>query len=142
MKCNYYSQGCQGGFAFEIARFAKENSLISTSDWNNIKQDVNSSEQCQHAASVSQKTAITIKNYQFILGSYPPRFNKIPNPFVFSRKIKSKCDYPENEKIIMYEILNNGPIVLNLMIINDLFRYTDGVYVPTAGSEYMDIKLR
>lgn len=140
VSCNYYSQGCDGGFGFEIARFAKENGLISVSDWDKINKTTSANERCHAAYLNSKKEGVTIKKYDFILGSYPPTNNKIPNPNNSTQS--SYCDLPKNERLIMEEIAKNGPIVVNLFTTSDFYRYKYGVYVPMFGSKLMDVKLR
>jgi hypothetical protein len=49
LKCNYYSQGCDGGFSLEIARFAKENKLVSANDWEQILRNEIDNDSCYNA---------------------------------------------------------------------------------------------
>lgn len=49
LKCNYYSQGCDGGFGHEIARFAMENQLVSDTVWSQVMRASTTSDQCYKA---------------------------------------------------------------------------------------------
>jgi hypothetical protein len=90
LKCNYYSQGCDGGFGLEIARFSKENKLVSETNWNQILRNQNDNTTCYRANQISKiicqilltkkaQQGVSARFYEMVLGSYPPKTNRIPN---------------------------------------------------------------
>lgn len=58
LKCNFYSQGCAGGFSFQIARYSMENQLVSGSTWERISANHKDSDRCHVANRRGAQNAI------------------------------------------------------------------------------------
>lgn len=41
----------------------------------------------------------------------------------------------------MREIYENGPVVLNLLSVGDLYSYESGVYFPAFDEQYLEVEL-
>lgn len=151
--CSYYSQGCEGGFSLEVARFSAENQLVSEATWASLLDSEDDASRCRAANSKSTarcgsnpgKVGVGATEYGMVLGSYPPTSNKIPNPdpalATAADGGRSLCDLAQNEERIMDEIFRNGPVAFNFFAAPDLYLYRSGVYSPTSPQSSLDVKL-
>lgn len=51
-----------------------------------------------------------------------------------------KCDLPKNEEAMMKEIFKNGPIIVNLQAVEDLYDYRGGTYIPYEDTQSLAIE--
>ena len=101
VECSYYNQGCEGGYSFLLGRFGEENVFINKS----CNFQKNAQEICSYICPNGQGI-FKIKDYWYIGGSY------------------GEC----NERKIMQEIMNNGPVVLSFEPDYIFMLYKKGIY--------------
>ena len=109
VNCNFYNQGCDGGYPFLVEKYANEYELVEESCLPYYGYNGQCSESCD--VSELEKTYY-VKDYKFIGGSYGK----------------------SNERDMMVEIMNNGPIVASFEPTYDFMYYQSGIYhsVPAA----------
>jgi hypothetical protein len=52
--CSYFSQGCAGGFSFELGRYAKKHQLVSVEDWESFSENMSVEEKCSNFSDKSK----------------------------------------------------------------------------------------
>jgi cathepsin C len=108
--CNYYNQGCDGGYPFLVEKFFTENYLVSENDYPYTAK----TGRCQNVNLDNAEQLYQIKNYRYIGGAYGL----------------------SNEQDIMEEIYNNGPVILNFEPEYDFMSYGGGVYHSTDAADW------
>ncbi|EAS02078.2 papain family cysteine protease (macronuclear) [Tetrahymena thermophila SB210] len=111
LDCSFYSQGCDGGYPFELGRFGKDYFMLPD---NNTKFQ-NEVKECQ------------IKNLEK-LDEY---FKVTDYGFVGQQYGKG------NEREMMLEIMKNGPIVANFKTSADFVYYKSGVYHSVEAADWI-----
>lgn len=86
LDCNYYNQGCDGGYPFLVEKFSNEFEIVPETCHPYTALNGKCSDSCD--VSLLEKI-YKVKNYKFIGGAYGK----------------------SNEREMMLEIKNNGPIV-------------------------------
>ena len=111
--CNYYSQGCNGGYSMEVMRFIFENYALPL----HCKQSYN--KRCVQYCSENEfetLKVVKLKSYGYVGGFY----NAV------------------SEEDIKFEIFKNGPVVMSLQSPLDLGFYLKGVYKPIGSTSVQD----
>lgn len=109
INCNFYNQGCDGGYPFLVEKFANEYELVEDS----CMPYHASNGKCEDSCDVSQLAkTYHVGEYRFIGGSYGK----------------------SNEREMMIELKENGPIVVSFEPQYDFMYYDSGIYhsVPAA----------
>ena len=101
LKCNFMSQGCDGGFAYEVYTYLSTHRTKSTACF---QRDSRCGEYCG-------ERGIRVKRWYRING-------------------KSGYN-PKSEENMMREILQRGPITVNFQSMDDLSMYSGGIYIPS-----------
>lgn len=102
--CNYYNQGCDGGYPFLVEKFVAESSVLQEHEY----PYTGHTGKCRRKHGHTKKYKVS--NYRFIGGAYGK----------------------SNEENIMEELMKNGPIVMNFEPSFDFMFYVGGVYHTTV----------
>ncbi|CAD8157027.1 unnamed protein product [Paramecium octaurelia] len=108
--CNYYNQGCDGGYPFLVEKFASEQYLVTEEQYP-YKGDVGT---CKKIDFSQSSKVYGAKNYKYIGGGYGL----------------------SNERDIMLELFNNGPVIMNFEPGQDFMYYSSGIYHSVAQHEW------
>ncbi|KAL4491489.1 hypothetical protein ABPG72_008145 [Tetrahymena utriculariae] len=111
LDCSFYSQGCDGGYPFELGRFGKDYFMLP----DNQTKFQNQVKECQ-------------VNYLEQVEEY---FKVIDYGFVGQQYGKG------NEREMMLEIMKNGPIVANFKTSADFVYYKSGVYHSVEAADWI-----
>ncbi|CAD8121597.1 unnamed protein product [Paramecium sonneborni] len=106
LNCNYFNQGCDGGYPYLVNKFAEEQVLVSEAA--EPYQGFDGS--CNFQKAKSQSKVYKTKNYKYLGGSY----GRV------------------SEQVIMMEIMKNGPVVLSFEPSYDFMYYESGIYHSKA----------
>lgn len=109
INCNFYNQGCDGGYPFLVEKFANEYGLVEESCAPYEEHNGKCNEDC------SSGKRFFVKDYRFVGGSYGK----------------------SNEREMMLEIQKNGPIVVSFEPNYDFMYYTSGVYHSVPAAEWI-----
>lgn len=116
LSCSIYSQACAGGFTTELTRFGHEVGFVM-----NIEQpydDAAEAINCIYDDPATQVDKyVKISEYGLVGGGY------------------GNCD----ERAMMIEIMENGPVTCAMDATTDLYYYEDGIYEPVDISVWMDM---
>lgn len=102
VSCSEYSQGCDGGFAYLISKYAEDFGLVQEQCFPYMGHDA----PCQEKKCVRQFGT----GYHYVGGFY------------------GAC----NEVLMRLELVNNGPIAVGFEVYNDFFNYKSGIYHRTG----------
>lgn len=102
VSCSEYSQGCDGGFAYLISKYAEDFGLVQEPCFPYKGQDA----PCQEKKCVRQFGT----GYHYVGGFY------------------GAC----NEVLMRLELVNNGPIAVGFEVYNDFVNYKSGIYHHTG----------
>lgn len=102
VSCSEYSQGCNGGFAYLISKYAEDFGLVQEPCFPYKGQDA----PCQEKKCVRQFGT----RYHYVGGFY------------------GAC----NEVLMRLELVNNGPIAVGFEVYNDFVNYKSGIYHHTG----------
>lgn len=102
VSCSEYSQGCNGGFAYLISKYAEDFGLVQEPCFPYKGQDA----PCQEKKCVRQFGT----GYHYVGGFY------------------GAC----NEVLMRLELVNNGPIAVGFEVYNDFVNYKSGIYHHTG----------
>lgn len=105
INCNYYNQGCDGGYPFLVGKFGHEFNLIEEK----YEIYIGRNGKCLHSEKNEQNKSgkkWKVGDYYFIGGSYGR----------------------SNERAMMEEIYKNGPIVVSFEPQPDFMVYKKGIY--------------
>ncbi|KAL4442784.1 hypothetical protein ABPG74_010673 [Tetrahymena malaccensis] len=111
LDCSFYSQGCDGGYPFELGRFGKDYFMLP----DNQTKYQNEVKECQ------------VKN----LDQVDEYFKVTDYGFVGQQYGKG------NEREMMLEIMKNGPIVANFKTSADFVYYKSGVYHSVEAADWI-----
>jgi cathepsin C len=112
LKCSYYNQGCDGGYAYLVLKFLNEFELLHEKCF--------SHDSCEKKCSDKnlEKLHFSVSDYKYNGGSY------------------GKC----SEEVILNEVYHNGPIVVSLEPDYSFMFYKSGIY-QSPHSNWMSNKL-
>lgn len=119
LNCNYYAQGCEGGFSLEALRYIKEFGALPERCEEYKAEDQRCSVGCFQEIPKSEQKVTKVTDYYYVGGHY------------------GAC----SEEAMMKEILKNGPVVANIEPTADFSFYKTGVFEPmtqTAWQGYGD----
>jgi len=102
LDCSYHNQGCDGGYPFLVNKFSSQFDLVPEhcSPYKGVKGS------CGQCDTNLLQTTYKASNYGFVGGAYGS----------------------SNERNIMTEIMNNGPVVMSFEPRYDFMYYQSGVY--------------
>ncbi len=118
LKCSVYNQGCDGGYSYLALKFASEVELIPESCEN---KGVNDSYNCHKKCNseILQKRVYKVRDYKYLGGSY------------------GKC----SEKLLMQELMENGPVVVSFEPDYHFMMYRKGIYKSLDDKDWMPHRL-
>ncbi|CAD8136865.1 unnamed protein product [Paramecium octaurelia] len=108
--CNYFNQGCDGGYPFLVEKFASEQYLVTEEQYP-YKGDVGT---CKKIDFSQSSKVYGAKNYKYIGGGYGL----------------------SNERDIMMELYTNGPVIMNFEPSYDFMYYESGIYHSVAEHDW------
>ena len=113
ISCNFYSEGCEGGYPIMVAKFFNEFEIIPENCFRYQHKNIDCSNVCDYSK-FSKK--YTTEKYEYLGGHYGAT----------------------SEELMMKEIRARGPIPGNLMIKHDFYYYRSGIYSHSHKSESRD----
>lgn len=102
LDCSYYNQGCDGGYPFLVGKFANEFELVPE----DCSPYLAKKGSCQTCDASKLSEVYKVENYRFIGGAYGK----------------------SNEREMMLEVRQNGPIVASFEPPLDFMYYQGGIY--------------
>ncbi|KAL4493462.1 hypothetical protein ABPG72_007470 [Tetrahymena utriculariae] len=111
LACNYYNQGCDGGYGFLVSKFYSEFEAVPESCHPYEARDG----QCNHCNVESLNAVFTVTDYEYIGGSYGK----------------------STERLMMEEIHKNGPIVVSFEPKMDFMYYNKGIYHSVDANQWI-----
>jgi cathepsin C len=112
INCNFYNQGCDGGYPFLVEKYANEYGLVD----DKCSSYKASNGHCGDVCDISELEKIYhVKDYRFIGGSYGK----------------------SNEREMMLELQKNGPIVVSFEPSYDFMYYQSGIYHSVNAAEWI-----
>lgn len=106
LDCTFYSQGCKGGYSYEVLRYLKSFYAVPKT----CKQYLARNVKCDHSChDLPDSEKISVSDYYYVGGYYGAT----------------------NERNIMQELKDHGPVVTSFEPSPDFSYYKGGVYVPT-----------
>lgn len=103
VSCSEYSQGCEGGFPYLIAKYAVDFGLVEESCYPYKSADSN----CSKTSCVRHYGN---NDYHYVGGFY------------------GACSEP----LMRLELVKNGPVAVNFEVLSDFLHYKGGIYVHTG----------
>jgi cathepsin C len=117
VSCNFYTEGCEGGYPTLVARFISEFDLVPEECFPFAATD----ESCTRVCDVSKlKKTYTVSEYGYIGGYYGA----------------------SSEENMMAEIFENGPIVANFEPPMDFSYYVGGVYKKVSNHKVENASMK
>eukprot|EP01017_Pseudomicrothorax_dubius_P003919 TRINITY_DN1067_c0_g1_i1.p1 TRINITY_DN1067_c0_g1~~TRINITY_DN1067_c0_g1_i1.p1 ORF type:complete len:550 (+),score=154.87 TRINITY_DN1067_c0_g1_i1:109-1758(+) len=116
LDCSYYNQGCDGGYPFLVEKFGADFEMVPESCHPYKAKNGRCSDSCDVN---SLPKRYKVKEYRFIGGSYGKA----------------------NEREMMEEIMNKGPIVVSFEPGYDFMMYRKGIYHSVDEASWMKQKL-
>jgi len=104
ISCSRYNQGCNGGYPYLIGKYAKEFGFVDEVCQAYGHYDMHCKQSCYN------EKVYKAKDYGYVGGYY------------------GSC----NEKLMMKEIFNNGPIVVAINATPELYYYHSGIFISNA----------
>lgn len=111
LDCNYYNQGCDGGYGYLVNKFFTENELVSE----NCSPYTGEDGVCGTCDPKKQSRTYKVKDFKFIGGAYGKT----------------------TEREMMEEIMNHGPIVVSFEPAYDFMYYSSGVYHSVDAEDWI-----
>ena len=112
INCNFYNQGCDGGYPFLVEKYANEYGLV---DDKCAKYEA-SNGRCSDVCDIDSLDKIYhVKDYRFVGGSYGK----------------------SNEREMMLELQKNGPIVVSFEPSYDFMYYSSGIYHSVDAADWI-----
>lgn len=102
MNCNYYNQGCDGGYPFLVSKWAQEEYLVEEHEVPYTGVNGN----CDTGKVDRATNVYSVRDYRYIGGGYGA----------------------SSEREIMLELQHNGPVIMNFEPTFDFMYYKDGIY--------------
>lgn len=112
LNCNYYNQGCDGGYPTLVNKFGSEFQFVEES----CLKYTGRNGKCSDACDISTLDRVyKIKNYWFVGGHY------------------GKC----SERAMMVELQNNGPFVVSFEPSREFMYYSKGIYHSVLAANWI-----
>jgi len=112
INCNYYNQGCEGGYPSLVTKFGSEFQFVEESCLNYTATNG----KCSDACDVSKLDKVyKVTNYYFVGGAY------------------GKC----TERLMMIELRDNGPFMVSFEPGMDFMYYKKGIYHSVLAADWI-----
>lgn len=109
VSCCAYSQGCDGGFPFLVAKYAQDFGLTTEECDPYVGRDTKCANKCT-------TDRLYVSQYQYVGGYYGGT----------------------NEQSMMEELYRGGPVAIGIMVYSDFFNYRSGIYKHGNGNGQFD----
>lgn len=112
LNCNYYNQGCEGGYPTLVSKFGSEFQFVDESCLKYTAKNGKCSDSCDVSA---LSRVYKVKNYWFVGGNY------------------GKC----SERAMMLELMNKGPFVVSFEPNMEFMYYKKGIFHSVLAAEWI-----